>query len=500
MHRVMDALYEGPETPPALTGIHEEREFQSILNRSMTDHSSRPMRMLPRLAAPIGIGGLSAAALALVFSLFGGNTATNGPEGSPITQGPHASRTETDVGDSTDLSDDTIEIMEHLGEGGIDHPAQSYGRVVGGHGRLLSHGGNAIGTNTFPVGTTFKVGLNESLQVGLSGKIVGSFTPGAQVEWIAASPKLLELEVHRGLVAFRYERKPSDPTLLVRTPSALVKVVGTVFTVQVDYNDETVVSVVRGEVEVLDPTTSRLLASVEAGYRFDVTASTFSDVSKAEVVAALPLSNEGEALFEGGRIPASWNVPGLPSDPASRTIANVPDHGGSQELDAEGYLELAEKPRRQHSAAEDEGEDLIEQLIRDAEATRRKELRAMLHQCRRLYQSEGSRYKAGSCLAKFMQKYGEDPLAVEGFLLIGILRMDFALDYRAAEVAFLNFLRRAPHHPSAELAVYRMWLAATEDGRISLAIKRGRMYLERYPNGKYVGKLLQRFPELKSAL
>lgn len=503
MHRVMDALYEGPEVPAGPQGIYEEREFQQILERSRGEQEERPMRLLPKLAVPTGIAGLSLAALGLVFSLFQGDASDEGTA-RQIAAAHDLPAIADGRGDgSATAEDQDIETLQALADGGIDHPAQSYGRVVGGHGQLLTSAGTRVPTRTFPVGTRFKVGLNESLQVGLSGKIVGSFTPGAEVEWTDASPKLLEIEVHRGLVAFRYERKPSDPTLLVRTPTALVKVVGTVFTVQVNSDGETVVSVVRGEVEVLDPSSSRLLASVEAGYRFDVASSSYSDVSKAEIVAALPLSTEGpvedELAQPSGRIPGSWNVPGLPTDPARRTIANMPDRGGN-DLDAESFLELAEKPRREHILIEDEGEDLIEQLIRDAEATRRKELRAGLQQCRRLYQSEASRYKAGACLAKFMQKYGDDPAAVEGYLLIGILRMDFALDYRAAEDAFRHFLRRAPRHPSAELAVYRMWLAATEDGRISLAIKRGQIYLERYPNGKYVGKVLQRFPELKSAL
>jgi hypothetical protein len=76
--------------------------------------------------------------------------------------------------------------------------------------------------------------------------------------------------------------------------------------------------------------------------------------------------------------------------------------------------------------------------------------------------------------------------------------MDYALDYKAAEVALSTFLRRAPGDPNAETAVYRMWLSAVEDGRISVALARGRQYLQRYGDGRYVGKILERFPELKS--
>jgi tetratricopeptide (TPR) repeat protein len=155
---------------------------------------------------------------------------------------------------------------------------------------------------------------------------------------------------------------------------------------------------------------------------------------------------------------------------------------------------------REGRQVDDEGEDIIARLTRDAELTRRKELRGALDSCRGLYESVETRYLAAKCLSTFIDKYGDDPLAVEGYLLVGILRMDYALDYDAAEVAFQTFLRRAPNHASAEVALYRMLLASTENGRISEALERGRKYLQRYPNGKYVGKVLQRFPELKSEL
>jgi hypothetical protein len=322
---------------------------------------------------------------------------------------------------------------------------------------------------------------------------------------------LLEIEVERGVAAVRYDRRPSDPILQIRTPHAVVRVIGTVFTVQVDGASNTIVSVLRGQVEVLHPETNRLLAEVESGYRFDVKKSTFDDVGKLEVEAALPLSNDlpdgdSEALaLADGRIPVSWNVPGLPSDPQYRTLEFVPARPGSPSATVAPAARstksaVAVRSDRETRLVDDEGEDLIERLVKDAESTRRKELRGSLETCRGLYESHETRYLAAKCLATFIDKYGEDPLAVEGYLLVGMLRMDYALDYEAAEVAFQTFLKRAPNHPSAEFALYRMWLASTENGRISEALERGRKYLARHPNGRYVGKILQRFPELKSAL
>jgi hypothetical protein len=294
-----------------------------------------------------------------------------------------------------------------------------------------------------------------------------------------------------------------------------------VFTVQVEDEGNTRVSVLRGQVEVLDPASNRQIAEVESGNWFDVSSSSFGNVGRVEVAAALPLSNDVSedtaephdlVALADGRIPDNWNVPGLPADAALRRLEYVPassDDPPAFELDMHPSRSPASDARgtAPHVATpaaprkvQDEGEDIIEHLMRDAEQTRRKEMRAALETCRAHYYSPDRRYRAAKCLSSFVSKYGNDPAAAEGYLLVGMLRMDYALDYRAAEKAFETFLRRAPSHTYAELAHYRMWLAAVEDGRISVALKRAYDYLERYPDGKYVGKMLQRFPELKSGL
>jgi hypothetical protein len=500
MHRALFAVYEGPVVPTPPLGVREEKEFHAILRR-MKDE--RPEPWTHRFGVRLALGGLATAAGVLTLSLFdiAPDVLTLPHFDDDPPTGMELAAREPDPGAAPQGAGDGI------------HHAQSYGRVVGGYAEVTPPGDQAATTNTFPVGTRFEVAVDDSLQVGLIGKIVANFTPASEIEWTTASPTLLEIEVERGVAAVRYDRRPSDPILQVRTPNAVVRVIGTVFTVQVDGASNTIVSVLRGQVEVLHPETNRLLAEVESGYRFDVKKSTFDDVGKLEVEAALPLSNDpgdedgddSDALaLADGRIPASWNVPGLPADPQYRTLEFVPARPGSPSATVRPSrtARAAAPPRatRETRLVEDEGEDLIERLVKDAESTRRKELRATLETCRGLYDSHDTRYLAAKCLSNFIDKYGEDPLAVEGYLLVGMLRMDYALDYEAAEVAFQTFLRRAPNHPSAEFALYRMWLASTENGRISEALERGRKYLARHPNGRYVGKILQRFPELKSAL
>jgi hypothetical protein len=506
MHRLLYALYEGPIVPAAPAGVNEERQFHAALRRSREES---PQPWYHKLSMRAGIVALAGSAAVLALALFDMGPVKDlgelGSDGDPTAQA-------APVGDTTPAPSAEA--------GGINHQAQSYGRIVGGHARVTTPDG-APPTDTFPVGTRFQLDDNEALQVGLAGKLVANFTPGSSIGWTAASPSLIELEVGRGIAAVRYDRRPSDPILQVRTPTAVVRVVGTVFTVQVEDEGNTRVSVLRGQVEVLDPASNRQIAEVESGNWFDVSSSSFGNVGRVEVAAALPLSNDVSedtaephdlVALADGRIPDNWNVPGLPADAALRRLEYVPassDDPPAFELDMHPSRSPASDARgtAPHVATpaaprkvQDEGEDIIEHLMRDAEQTRRKEMRAALETCRAHYYSPDRRYRAAKCLSSFVSKYGNDPAAAEGYLLVGMLRMDYALDYRAAEKAFETFLRRAPSHTYAELAHYRMWLAAVEDGRISVALKRAYDYLERYPDGKYVGKMLQRFPELKSGL
>ncbi|MEM6992690.1 MAG: FecR domain-containing protein [Myxococcota bacterium] len=505
MHRLLYALYEGPVIPQAPSGVREEKEFHATLRRA---REFQPDPWYHKLTIRAGIVTLAGSAAALALALFdvtpklGDDADTDGAIASVASSGSY------DHSRGSLATDD----------GGIHHPAQSYGRIVGGNATVITDGGDTATTTTFPVGTHFSVDAGDTLQVGMIGKIVANFTPSSEVEWTTASRNLIELKLERGVVAVRYDRRPSDPILQVRTPSAVVRVIGTVFTVQVDAEDNTAVSVLRGQVDVMKPNTNELLAEVESGSVYDVTTASYSDVSKVEVAAALPLSIEADAAATvDGSIPSSWYVPGLPDDKAQRTLAYVPAKVGAADFTVEPVarrsgargshadvdepvitIEPAPAPRARSLA--DEGEDLIERLVEDAKATHKKELRAQLAKCDSLFHSPTKRYRAAGCLSHFLDKYGEDKAAVKAYLLVGMLRHDYAFDYRAAEKAFETFLRRAPNHPSAEFAHYRMWLSATEDGRISTAEKRGRKYLQRYPNGKHVGKILQRFPQLKDEL
>ncbi len=502
MHRLLYALYEGPVVPPPPSGIAEEKMFHAALRRTREE---QPAPWYHKWSLRAGVTAMGGAAAALTLALFGINPTT--------------------VGDS---ADGQLAIAEPgpsahgsgpAAQGGFDHPAQSYGRVLGGNATVSTPNDTATNTDTFPVGTRFKVDAAVALQVGMVGKIVANFTPGSDIEWHQATPSRLELEVHRGIAAVRYDRRPSDPILYVRTPTAVVRVIGTVFTVEVDENEDTIVSVLRGQVDVLHPDTNELRAEVESGDRYEVATSSHGNVGREEVTAALPLSNEVDGdssdftdalVLADGHIPLSWNVPGLPDDATQRTLLHVPAPTADPVV-----FEVPVVRRRSGSHAsspshfddqdsaplvvDDEAGDLIEHLMEDVKKTRGQELRAALNTCRNLYASQQTRYRAARCLSDFISRYGDEPAAVEGYLLVGILRMDYALDYRAADNAFEEFLRRAPKsHASTEMAMYRLWLSATEDGRITEALSRGRRYLKRFPNGKYVGKVLLRFEELKA--
>ncbi len=478
-HQVLVALYRGPDpSSSGLGSLRRDQEFAAILRKVRSD---RPAPWYARLAAPLALAGVAAAVLALL---------------------PARGRVEhhsTDAGLIVRLSEQPASAGEP--PPGLDHRAQAdYGRVIAGSG-VIMEGERPVATDTFAVGTRLQVDTNGSLQVGLVGKILANFGPNSQVYWARVEPSTVELHLERGMIAVRYERLPSDPILRIRTPTATVRVVGTVFTVQVDPHG-TVVSVLRGAVEVLDPRTEELLAEVSAGYRFDLARLTYADVGRDEVRIAMPLSDEatrGDAPADG-TVPSSWVVPGLPDVPSLRRLEHIVDPA-TIETPAPTPAERTPNERSGRSRPlpnnDDDGKALIEKLVRDSKASRREQIMASLAHCQDLYESPETRYLSARCLTQFMAEHDD---VVEGHLVIGILRMDYANDYPAAKKAFQTFIDRAPEHPDAEVARYRLWLASTENGDIHEAIQQGRHYLRRYPDGKYAGKVLQRFPQLISEL
>lgn len=512
MNRLLYAVYEGPVIPPAPTGVAEEKDFHAALRRMRTE---KPAPWYHTLTVRGGIAVLGASAAALALSLAGVTPATFGfGSGSPDGTVDAVAMGSGTGGDVGGFSGDTGEAPS------IKHAAQAYGRVVAGTAVMTDADGDGSQSNTFEVGTQFEVDANESLQIGLLGKMVANATPGSRVTWVKGTASLVELKIDEGMLAVRYDRAASDPILQVRTPTAVVRVVGTVFTVQVEEDEGSAVSVLRGQVEVLDPVTNQTVAEVESGDRYDVAKGNYDTVGRFEVQSALPISKNasGSDSLEA-RIPESWHVPGLPADDANRTLAYVPErsrasvidgpsirvvgttgsgNGGGHASQGHDAEPLPVKPAARR--VENDSDDIIADLMEGAATARRKELIAALRNCRDLYASNETRYLAATCIGRFLKQYDDHPLAAEAYLLRGMLRMDYALDYKTAEVDLETYLRRAPNGRQVEKARYRLWLSATEDGRINEALKRARTYLDTYPNGRFVGKIIQRFPELKNSL
>ena len=488
-HRLLQELYAEPEAPAERSSGSLDREFNGILRGLADAQDEQSLRgRASRFGASVAITTLAAVACLLALMLL------PGPSGDLFALAP--SRIAFDTPDTV--------------YGGFDHPARVYGRIVGGHGRALALGGESLDDHIFPVSTVLQTDSTGSMQLQLVGKILGNIGPSSEVTWRTAAASEVELSLERGMVAFRYDRMPGDPILNIQTPTANVRIRGTVFTVEVDDAGETAVSVLRGRVEVLDVTGARVIADVRAGYRFDVAHHSFADVGRSEVQVALPLSQvpgAGDDDLAGGRIPSTWTIPGLPNKPAYRTLENL--------------IELTNKPRRRPQdprvarsdrrakpslAPNDDGQALLEDLLRDAQSTRAdhsaraEAILRSLARCKELYLSPESRYRSAQCLNAFMDKHGSDALAAEGHLLIGIQRMDYAGDHQAAKAEFRKFLERAPDHPEAELARYRLWLAATEQGDIQEAKRLGRAYLHHHPRGRYVGQVIKRFRGLASEL
>ncbi|HLT35019.1 MAG TPA: FecR domain-containing protein [Enhygromyxa sp.] len=508
-HHRLEAIYRKPRKIAPLDSFARDREFAAILARRRPVEQGRAQTR--RWVASGSVGVLSAIAAVLILALaipsFGARLF--GP--------PAAAQLElrSEVGFTSYGDSVQIPVRPTLG-----HQAQTFARVIGGAAVMTDADGRVSGGDSLTVGTTVVAGA-EPVQIAFVGRLLANFQPDTIARWHSATPNLLEIGLLSGTLAVRYDRSHGDPILQVRTPNVLVRVVGTVFTVAVDSHGETTVSVLRGKVDVLDVRTGRSLAAVEAGFRFDSSDSSYRELGRREVAAALPLREQldlrvsidkhGELTYEEstrepGQIPTSWTVPGLSDDPAERTLDRVRDPDATAPLQPARPKVASSSPasnRGNASKRRSDGEEATRRLINSyarVERERKAAVESQLERCRALEAEPETRFRAARCLGDFMRDYGDQPEAVEGLLMLGTLRMDFAHDYQSATRNFEEFLRRAPEHPKAELARYKLVLAAIEAGYIDRAIQRARAYLHQYPDGEYVGRVLQRFPELKSEL
>lgn len=508
-HHRLEAIYRKPRKIAPLDSFARDREFAAIMGRMRPSSTSRTSKLGD---ARVAVGMLSALAAILILALVSPSF------GARLFGPPAAAEVELSESGYTSYGDG-VHIPARTK---LNHQAQSFARVIGGTASLTDADGRATAGDSLTVGTTVVTGA-DPVQVAFVGRLIANFQPETVARWHSASPSLIELGLLSGTLAVRYDRSPGDPILQVRTPSVLVRVVGTVFTVTVDEQGETTVSVLRGKVDVLDLHSGRALATVEAGFRYDSNDASYRELGRPEVAAALPLleqsellvsiSKDGELTFEEstrepGQIPTSWTVPGLSDDPAERTIDRVLDPDAwapidpSAERAPSAALASPSEPtssRRRRTDDEEATRRLISGYA-ERERERKVAVESRLERCRALQDEPETRFRAARCLGDFMRDFGDQPEAVEGLLMLGTLRMDFAHDYQSATRNFEEFLRRAPKHPKAELARYKLVLAAIEAGYIDHAIQRARAYLHQYPDGEYVGRVLQRFPELKSEL
>ena len=235
-HRNMRAIYEGPTSPSFF--ITEEAngsdtEFLDILDRVRTDAKPESTRSRLMWLAPV------AAAAALVMTTFDGGQVTQHPDEIVLEEGvqPRSSIDGTRIPDRV---------------GAFGHHAQAFGRVLGGQASILDKDGALAAPQSFRPGAHFDVESGAPVQFALFGRVLVNLKGGALAHWTRATPELVELQLEEGQLAIHYDRNQTVPLLQIRTPSSLVRVVGTVFTVEVISPSQTIVSVLRGHVEVLD--------------------------------------------------------------------------------------------------------------------------------------------------------------------------------------------------------------------------------------------------------
>jgi ferric-dicitrate binding protein FerR (iron transport regulator) len=495
-HRVLAALYAGPGQPIGLSQNRQEQEFRAILQRVSAAQMPTPIPSTNSWLRWSAVGGFAVAALAF---WLGARSSSVHEEAEMIqavlTQSPVA--------------------VESGSAGGLGHRSQHFGRILAGGATLSPVASESTG-DSFGVGTTLLVDHDDTLQVGLLGKMIASLDPSSLMEWVSAGPELVELRLEKGMLAIRYDRKPEDPILLIHTKDALVRVTGTVFTVEITAEGTTSVSVLRGKVAVHSPVDRRLLGEVDAGYRYDVASEVYEEVGAREVASALRLADESPSESDDesrlSLIPSTWRVPGLPAEGIMRSVDQINDPSPEKYRGRLASRASTGKKVRHRAAAlsrrfEEEKlvHDLIESAVRSSaeaeDSLLSREINGARSRCRGLYDAPETRLLAAHCLQSFLDRYGTEPEArAEGLIAIGILRMDYARDFPASIHHFETFLRQFPTHSRAELVTYKLMLAHIESGDIPAAMRVARTYLRSFPVGAHVGRVLQRFPELKNAI
>lgn len=301
-HHRLAAVYRVPRSRLGPDERAREHEFAAILaRRGELEHQERGDAWRRR-ASGAGIAVLATTAAALALSLLIPNLGER-VFGLPVGERIELAEHEHGFGAAR------VQIPERAM---IEHRAQGFGRIIGGIALLIDDEGRHTSGDSFTVGTEIAA-TDDSVQIALLGRLLANLVPGTHAKWRSASPELVEFGLSRGTLAVRYERHPEDPILQIRTPDAIVRVVGTVFTVSVDPRGSSSVAVLRGEVEIVDPRSHRLIAEVGAGARFDTFDGSTASLGRSEVAAALPVADEEPVLLAldsssellTGQVPAS---------------------------------------------------------------------------------------------------------------------------------------------------------------------------------------------------
>jgi len=131
-------------------------------------------------------------------------------------------------------------------------PVVSEGRVVRAEGKVLVDGSDLADRGVFSIadGTAAEVEEGGRLSFRVDDVALVSLVGEARWSVSSASDQLLEMELPSGRLAVEF-RGSSGRMLDVRTPDALVRVRGTLFTVEVIPGEATRVGVVEGWVEVV---------------------------------------------------------------------------------------------------------------------------------------------------------------------------------------------------------------------------------------------------------
>lgn len=312
--------------------------------------------------------------------------------------------------------------------------------------------GVPVRSGTFAEGESLQTAADQLLRVRFGGQVEGApntlieLEPSTRVHFATLLGDAREVELERGRVRIEFHpNRRGEESLAIRTPTARIEVVGTIFEVEVDERDATIVRVQRGAVRVIplegETTIVRAGHSRRVGISPEIApAATTAEVVRTDLPARPYPQGEVEAPVTDQNTDPSDEL----ADEESETETEVPEVepiSDDARFDlAARYLEQGRRGAARH------------ELRAIARTGRSRSARARAWtEIAQIYEAENEPSQAAESYRRAANAGGGTTVGTNALFALGRMRTSLS-DTEAAKVAYRRYLDEAPDGPLARRA------------------------------------------------